>query len=394
MSVREFSIPTFARVVHGSGALLSLADELERAGIDRALMVTSNTLATKTDVVNQAAMAAKGRIVDIAHGIAAHVPRAGVQLLVDQAHDVGADGFVALGGGTAIDAAKAAAACLGANVDVHLAVDTYRAQIVNGVRHIPQLPGNPPPIIAIPTTLSGAEFTGVAGVTDSLRGVKDLLMSAALTPVTIMLDPVLTVHTPPMLWHASGIRGVDHVVEGVYSKTHHPVADSALLSALTIFAADLSHTSQHPDDLDARERLQLAAMMALMYLPNVGMGLSHGLGHQLGGRFGVIHGVTSCILLPHVMAYNRDVSAERQALLAPALGIPLGTDVRSSATAVANAVARLIRAVDVPTRLRDVGVTIDSFAEIAQEALHDVVIAGNPRNPTHDEVVALLHAAY
>lgn len=392
--MREFSIPTFSRVVHGSGALTHLSQELERAGILRPLIVTSNTLATKTDVVDQAVWAAGGRVAGVAHGIAAHVPRDGVQLLVDQARDVGADGFVALGGGTAIDAAKAAAACLGANVDINLAVDTYRAQIVDGVRHIPELPGTPPPIIAIPTTLSGAEFTGVAGVTDSIRGVKDLLVSAALTPVTIMLDPALTVHTPAVLWHASGIRGVDHVVEGVYSKTHHLVADSALLGALAIFANDLAHTSEHPEDLDARERCQLAAMMALMYLPNVGMGLSHGLGHQLGGRFGVIHGVTSCILLPHVMAYNRPVSAERQALLAPALGVAQSSDPTATAAAVAEAVARLIGAVDVPTRLRDVGVTTDSFADIAEEALGDVVIAGNPRNPTHDEVVALLNAAY
>ncbi|MEX2533221.1 MAG: iron-containing alcohol dehydrogenase [Nitriliruptoraceae bacterium] len=392
--MREFSIPTFSRVVHGSGCLTHLSTELKRIGVTRPMIVTSNTLATKTDVVAQAVLAAGGRVAGVAHSIAAHVPRDGVQLLVDQARDVGADGFVALGGGTAIDAAKAAAACLGAKVDIHLAVDTYRAHIVNGVRHIPELPGTPPPIIAIPTTLSGAEFTGVAGVTDPLRGVKDLLVSDGLTPVTIMLDPALTVHTPSVLWHASGIRGVDHVVEGVYSKTHHLVADSALLGALSIFATDLAHTSQDPQDLAARERCQLAAMMALMYLPNVAMGLSHGLGHQLGGRFGVIHGVTSCILLPHVMAYNRPVSAARQALLAPALGILPDRDATTTATAVADAVAKLISAVEVPTRLRDVGVTTDSFDAIAEEALGDVVIAGNPREPTHDDLVAILHAAY
>ena len=392
--MREFTIPTFSRVVHGQDALAGLASELERAGVTRPLIITSKTLATTTDVVEQAVLAAGGRVAGVAHGIAAHVPRLGVQLLVDQARDVGADGFVALGGGTAIDAAKAAAACLGATADINLVVDTYRAQIVNGVRHVPELPGTPPPIIAIPTTLSGAEFTGVAGVTDTARGVKDLLVSARLTPATIMLDPALTVHTPAVLWHASGIRGVDHVVEGVYSKTHHPVADTALLGALKIFATDLAHTSANPDDLAARERCQLAAMMALMYLPNVGMGLSHGLGHQLGGRFGVIHGVTSCILLPHVMAYNRPVSASRQALLGPALNVAEGPSDDATATAVTAAIAALIRAVDVPIRLRDVGVTVESFDAIAEEALGDVVIAGNPRDPSHDDVVALLHAAF
>lgn len=391
---REFSIPTFSRVVHGADTLAQLAQELDRAGITRPLIVTSNTLATTTDVIEQAVAAAGGRVAGIVHNIASHVPREGVQLLVDRARDVGADGFVALGGGTAIDATKAAAACFAVNADIHLVVDTYRAQIVNGVRQIPDLPGTPLPIIALPTTLSGAEFTGVAGVTDTTRGVKDLLVSAALTPVTIMLDPALTVHTPAVLWHASGIRGVDHVVEGVYSKTHHPVADTALIGALNIFAADLPRTTDDPTDLLARERCQLAAMMALMYLPNVGMGLSHGLGHQLGGGFGVVHGVTSCILLPHVMRYNRPVSAARQALLAPALNVTSAGSDDETAEAVTNAVTTLIRHVDVPVRLRDVGVTPDSFGHIAEEALGDVVIAGNPRVPTFDDVLKILHDAF
>lgn len=391
---REFSLPTFSRVVHGDGSMRQLATELDRVDITRPLIVTSNTLATTTDVIEQAVACAGGRVAGIVHNISSHVPRDGVQLLVDRARDVGADGFVAVGGGTAIDASKAAAACFAVNADIHLVVDTYRAQIVNGVRQIPELPGSPLPIIALPTTLSGAEFTGVAGVTDTKRGVKDLLVSAALTPVTIMLDPALTVHTPEALWHASGIRGVDHVVEGVYSKTHHPVVDSALLGALAIFAADLPITSQDPTNLQARERCQLAAMMALMYLPNVGMGLSHGLGHQLGGGFGVIHGVTSCILLPHVMRYNRPASADRQALLAPALRVPEMGSTDDIVSHVTDSIEALIRQVDVPVRLRDVGVTPDSFVHIAEEALGDVVIAGNPQVPTFDDVIGILEAAF
>lgn len=392
--IREFSLPTFSRVVHGNGVLHQLGDELRRQNVTRPIVITSNTLATTTNVIDEAVAAAGGRVAGIAHNITSHVPRDGVQVLVDQARDVGADGFVALGGGTAIDAAKAAAACLAADADIHLLADTYRAQMLNGIRIVPELPGTPPPIIALPTTLSGAEFTGVAGITDTQRGVKDLIVSAALTPATIMLDPALTLHTPDMLWHASGIRGVDHVVEGVYSKTHHPVADSALLGALAIFARDLSTPNEAAEAMDARERCQLAAMMALMYLPNVGMGLSHGLGHQLGGRFGVMHGVTSCILLPHVMRYNLPVAAERIALLAPALDLPMVGEPTAIATHVIDAIRELIGRVDVPVRLRDVGVTEDSFTDIANEALGDVVIAGNPRLPSQGDVVAILAAAY
>ena len=264
-----------------------------------------------------------------------------------------------------------------------------------GPPRVPPLTGRPPRHLALSTTLSGAEFPPIAGVTDPDRGAKDLFTADALCPASVLLDPVLAAHTPRRLWLTSGVRANDHVVEGVYSARHTPVTDAVLLGALNTLARDLLPSGDDPDDLERRGRCQVAAWMAIMHLRNVSTGISHGLGHQLGALLGVGHGVTSCILLPHAMDFNRPVSADRQAMLAPALGVDSGgMDDDTAAAAAVSALRALLARMDVPTRLSEVGVERRHFAALVEEALADMVVAGNPRQVTAADLHAVLDAAF
>lgn len=388
-----FELPRMDRVLHGEGAAGGVADELARLGVRRPLIVASGTLATSTDAVDRLASAAGA--VAVFHDVPAHVPRETVLEVGGRYRRMQADGLVSIGGGSPIDCAKAVALCISEDVDDTAGLDRHRIQYRHpGPAAVPVLHGTPPPHVAVGSTLSGGEFTSLAGVTDVDRGVKDLFLSAGLMPRVAVLDPEIARHTPAWLWMSTGVRAIDHIVEGVYSPRHTEMTDALLLGALRILAVDLVPSAATPDDLERRARCQMAAWMAIMHLKNVSPGLSHGLGHQLGARFGVPHGVTSCILLPPVMEFNRPFTADRQALIAAALGVDVaGMSVDDAAVAAVRQLRRLLTTMHVPTRLSDVGVGAEKFDELVDEALQDAAVAANPRPVSAADVRAVLEAA-
>lgn len=391
---RIFDLPRTDRVVHGIGARTHLRDEVRRLGITRPLVVASRTLTMQTPFIRELGEAAGA--IGTVHGIPAHVPRATVLEVAERFRALGADGLISVGGGSPVDCAKGVALCVAANIGAEADFDAYRIRYGHpGPPVIPSPKHTPPPHISLPTTLSGAEFTTIAGITDTPRGAKDLYADDELCPKAVLLDPELAARTPRELWVSSGARAIDHIVEGIYSALHTPVTDAVLLGALRILARDLPASADAPDDLVLRTNCQVAAWMAIMHLKNVSTGISHALGHQLGAMLNVPHGVTSCILLPHAMDFNRPVTADRQALLAPAFGVDTSamTD-QDASVAAADAVRTLFARMGVPSRLADVGVERSHFDALVTEALKDMVIAGNPRTVTADDARALLEAAF
>ena len=179
----------------------------------------------------------------------------------------------------------------------------------------------------------------------------------------------MTVHTPRNLWLSTGIRAIDHAVETICSAEPHPLADAGAFHALRLFAKSLPNNSEQPDDLEARLASQTAVWLACTGLNRVPYGASHGIGHQVGAQAGVPHGYTSCILLPHVMAFNHNATKDRQALISDAFGVP--------DKPAADCVAELISGLNLPTRLRDVGVREDQLDPIAEGSLLNPWVRGN-----------------
>jgi maleylacetate reductase len=308
------------------------------------------------------------RLAGFATGIRPHTPRDDVVLAAGKARDAGADLIVTIGGGSITDAGKMAALCLAANVKDAQSLDGLRA----GQPALEQIRTLPVRTLAIPTTLSGGEFTPIAGCTDLAKRLKEGFFHPEMIPQVVILDPQITLETPMRLWLSTGIRAVDHAVETLCSIRTQPLFDATAMHALRLLRHGLVRTKQAPRDLDARLECMLGVWLSLVGIQaGAPMAASHGIGHVLGGTAGVPHGFTSCVMLPHVLHWNKPVNADRQKLVSAAFGEP---DVDAG-----DLVAALVRDLDLPRTLRDVGVARDQLDLIARNSMHDRGIATNPR---------------
>ena len=177
--------------------------------------------------------------------------------------------------------------------------------------------------ISIPTTLSAGEFSGIAGVTNEATRVKELFRHPLTIPQAVILDPEVTRHTPMWLFLSTGIRAVDHCVEGVCSNESTEFTNASALHGLALLTRGLPRVKADPADMRARLDCQIGSWLSMGALAaGVPMGASHGIGYVLGAVFDVPHGHTSCIMLPWVMRWNKSANADRQALIANAMGHP------------------------------------------------------------------------
>jgi len=191
-------------------------------------------------------------------------------------------------------------------------------------------------------------------------------------PRAVILDPAITAHTPEWLFLSTGIRAVDHCVEGICSREAHPYADAQALHGLSMLAKALPRVKADAQDIEARMNCQIGTWLSAGPLASgVPMGASHGIGYVLGAVHGVPHGYTSCVMLPYVMRWNQSANAERQALVAAAMGRP-GED-------AADVLDAFIRNLGMPRRLQDVGVGPEHFDAIALQAMATPWVPRNPR---------------
>ena len=372
------------RVVFGRPAAEAAVEEAARVGAARVFIVASKSLAAKTPVVSAIAAALGRSYAGLFDGCVQHSPRASVIAAARAVRAAEPDLILTIGGGTAIDTVKVLQICLAHGVDDSAGLDGLHMTLApDGKRRVPDIRPSPVRQAIIPTTLSGAEFSNLAGVTDERTRQKHSFVGADIGARAVILDPAVTVHTPEWLWLSTGVRGVDHAVETLCAADGHPYCDGLALHALRLFAQALPR----PDDLSARLTCQQASWLAASSIARVNYGASHGIGHVIGAFAGVPHGHTSCVMLPHVMRYNAPATADKQRRIAEAMGRP--------GVPAADAVAELIATVRQPATLRAVGVKREDLPKIAEAAMHNLWVRTNPqpiRSP--EEVMQILEAAW
>ena len=355
-------------VVFGRPAAEALVEQMDRLGASRAFLMVSGTLNRETGEIEKIRSALGARCAATFDAMPPHTPRQAVIAAAEQARAANADLIVTVGGGSITDGAKAVQLCL-AN-DVRSVDDIDRVRASKGV--VPPMAAPSVRQISVPTTIAGGEFSALAGVTNQRTKVKEMLRHDLVMPRAVILDPAVTLHTPEWLWLSTGIRAVDHCVEGLCSREAHPYADAQALKGLSMLTQALPRVKADPGDLDARMDCQIGTWLSMGPLSSgVPMGASHGIGYVLGAEFGVPHGYTSCVMLPSVMRWNKSDNAERQALVAAAMGKP-GQD-------AADVLDSFIRGLGLPRSLRDVGVGPEQFDRIAQQAMATPWIPRNPR---------------
>jgi len=361
------------RVIFGEPAAEAALQTAQHYEASRVYLVTSKTLNRSTDEINKIRQALGDRYLETFDECVEHTPRASVIELARRFRSAKPDLVITVGGGTPIDTVKLALLCLAENVEDEQTLGDFRIQVdAQGKRHTPIVRQPPMRQVVIPTTLSAAEFTNLGGSTDPVRQVKDLYTGREIGAMVVILDPAITLHTPQWLWIATGVRAIDHAVETICSTSHQPFTDATCLRGLQLLSHGLRQVKRDPSNLQARLDCQLGVWLSSTGIMRVPMGASHGIGHQLGAVAGVAHGHTSCILLPAVMRYNVSVNADRQKLIAQALGSP---DQPAHAL-----LTSFIQDLGMPTTLQEVGVKRSQFQAIANGAVHNIFVRANPRS--------------
>lgn len=387
-TARTFVVPRTESVSYGAGAVDGLDDIRSSLGAARLAVVRPRFLCSSgidqriRDILGDSAVA----FIDNA---SQHVPLGHVLRIADELRAVSADCVVSIGGGTAIDAVKAAILCISYGVRgrgdfLRLVERSDLAGMEKAVRHI-----------AIPTTLSGAEHTALAGITIEETREKVVLLIPALAPDAVILDPQVTTDTPGQLWTSSGIRAVDHAVEGMLSGKRMPFMDALARHSLELMVEHLPRSAKDPMDQDARMGCMMATWLSIFALPNVGVGLSHGIGHQLAAEFDLLHGFTSAVMLPHVMEFGAAHTRPQLRAIAEAMGVDTRglSDEQACHHAVAQ-VRALVDSVQVPSRLSELGVDRARLDNVATNAMKDKAIAASPRPVSRKDILDLLHAAW
>ncbi len=371
------------RLVMREGAIDGLRAELDALGIARPLVLGGAR--TQGSALFARSLAALG---DLPHRLADPVPAHSSVALVEQlaarALAEGVDGFVAIGGGSASDTAKAIALLMaeGGSLADHAVRFTPPDSLVAPRLLAPKLP-----IVAIPQTASGAEVTASLGVRGD-DGAKLLFTDVQLAARLVLIDPRANLEIPAALMCATGMNGLAHCLEGLYSMERSPLAETLALDAMARFAQALPAVHRDPQDVAARAALLYAAHLSGQVLVNARTCLHHAVCHAIGSVTGVGHGDANAVMLPHAIAFNAEAAAALLMRAAAAWGAP-------GVPALVDALRALQAAIGVPTRLRDIGVPRNALDRIGAKTMRERGLYYNPRRVAGaHEVRALLDAAY
>jgi maleylacetate reductase len=370
----RISFGAMEAVTFGRPAAETVAEEARRRDAARVFLMVSGTLSRSTDEIAKVRRALGNRFAGIFDHMPAHTPRHAVVEAAAMARDARADLIVTVGGGSVTDGAKAVQLCLANNISSAEAIDGLRP-IKGPDGTVGPPPGmNPPtvPQVTVPTTLSAGEFSAISGITDERHRVKELIRHPGIIPRAVVLDPAVTVHTPEWLWLSTGIRAVDHCVEGICSGEANPFADAQALHGLSLLSRGLPRVKAEPANLEARLDCQIGSWLSMGPLGSgVPMGASHGIGYVLGAMFEIPHGHTSCIMLPAVLRWNKGVNRERQALVAAAMG--------HANEDAGDVLDQFITGLGMPRSLGAVKIGRESFDKMAEQAMGTPWVPRNPR---------------
>ena len=304
-----------------------------------------------------------------------------IHRIFDTAKATGCDAVVGIGGGSAMDSAKGVALLLsnGGSIADYDGINKVTRDL--------------PPVIAIPTTAgTGSEVTANAALTRSSDHYKMSLRSPRLLPRLAIVDPLLLRTLPRGVAAASGLDALTHAIEGYLSVRASPLSDVFALRAMELLAPNIRAFVANPENLEAASSMALGSMLAGLVVSNTGTGNDHALARALGGLCDLTHGVATAMLLPHVMAFNASARPERYRDIAKAIGIPAMGTPREIATQTVEEIHQLLRDLDVPLRLRDVGVTEDKLPALVEVAIKNV--GPNPRRTTAKDLENILLAVY
>ena len=383
---RILSMKTAGEIVFGAGAQERLGEVIESLGADAVVLVTDAGL-VKSGVAAKIGelISAVGVKLKVFDGLRADPDIESVDECLAVIKSINAKVVVGLGGGSAMDVAKGAAAVAvnGGNIADYVGTD--------------KLPRRGLPTILMPTTSgTGSEVSPIAILTDRKeQNMKLGVVSDHLYCDAAIIDPLLTVTCPAKVTAASGMDALTHAIEIYTNKFAPPFTDTIMVEATMLAMRNLSTCVHNGTDEAAREAMSLASVYAGMGLGPVGTGAVHALAYPLGGMFDVPHGLANSMLLPYVLEYNRPACVGKLAALADKLDICSGSSNDEKASGFMEAVRKLSIEVGIPQKLREIDIPEEKIPEMAKSAMTvERLLKNNPREVTLADAEAIYRSAY
>lgn len=381
-----FSIPP--TIITGAGSSEEVGEQATRLGATNALIVTDPGI-LKIGYADQ--IYKNLHNAGITSTIFSNVtPDPTLQNVTDglnQYRTENCDIIVSIGGGSAIDCGK--------GISMKLTNDGEFADYMG----VDKIPNQCAPLIAIPTTAgTGSEVTKVTVITDTERNVKMMLSSACLLASVAIVDPLLSLTTPPHLTAAVGVDALTHAIEAYISKRAQPMTDALALKAISLISGSLRQAWADGNNISARTDMMFGASIAGMAFSNSSVALVHGMSRPIGAYFHIHHGLSNSVLLLDVMEFSVVGAPQRFADIADAMGEQIdGLSLMKQADAAITAVERLVNDIKMP-RLGQIGIDADRFEEVVEKMATDAIASGspanNPRQASQEEIIALYRKCF
>lgn len=380
MTVSAFSFPTDIRFGAGSRALL--APELNAASVSRPLVVTDkgvSGLGFYRDIVD--GLSEAGLQPASFDGVWGNPVKSQVSAGVEAFLAHGADAIVGVGGGAALDVAKAIALMATHEGDLF----DYEDEMP-GARPIED---RIPYFIALPTTAgTGSEVGRSAVIADDASHVKKIIFSPHLLAKIVLADPELTVDLPGPITAATGLDALTHNIEAYLAKHYHPICDGIALEGLRLGAANLARAVANPDDLDARGGMLMSSMMGAIAFQK-GLGLVHSTAHALGTVVDMHHGLANGVMIDIALEHNVEAVPERFETMAVTVGLS-----DASPAGFLRWLADLKSEISVPADLTETDVDPGKLEELADFATGDACHVNGPRPCTAGDFRLIFEKAF
>lgn len=384
-------------IVYGRGCVADIDEELAATGAGRALLVTGRTVGRTPEVVDPVRTGVGDRL---AGEFPETTPDKTIETAFDgtaKLHSTGADAVVALGGGSSLDVAKIVSV-LAARGDFDR--EAVRAAFERtGTISVPE--GDLPPVVAVPTTLAGADLSMVAGITARRNGLtRGGVFDERLMPEALFYDPALFETTPHDVLCASAMNGFDKGIETIYARTATPITDGTATRGLTLLSRGLPRLGAgERDDETLHDSIvgTVLAQYGCSRAEGITLSLVHAFGHGIARGYAIQQGGAHGIIAPHALAFLFDRVDGRRDLLASALTTGGPPDPEDTAAAVIEAVTHVRDALGLPSRLRAIeDMSEDDLPDVAEDVVQDAFVSNCPEglDPTVEDIESVLREAW
>lgn len=370
----------------GANSIEVIPEEIKKRGFNKVLVVTDKDLVEFKVIDKITSLLEKAGIAyEVYSEVKPNPTVKNVKNGVAFFKNSGADSIVAVGGGSAMDTAKA----------IGIIITNPEYSDVVSLEGVAPTKNPCVPIIAVPTTAgTAAEVTINYVITDEEKKRKFVCVDPHDIPIVAVIDSSMMSTMPKGLTASTGMDALTHAIEGYITKGAWELTDMMHLKAIEIIARSLRKAVEN--DPSGREDMALGQYVAGMGFSNVGLGIVHSMAHSLGGFYDTPHGVANALLLPYVMEYNADATGDKYRNIARAMGVHEveHMNIEDARRAAIEAVRQLSIDVGIPQKLSEIGAKREDIKALADLAIVDACTPGNPKDPTVEDIVAIYEKAF